>query len=238
MPTFEPIATSRLYRLIAAQIKQKIQSGAFTPGEKLPSERDIAELLRVSRPSVREALIALEIEGWVDVRVGSGVFVTASHEQGDNDSGTSGAAATVIDVGAAELLEVRLLIEEHCAELAARNASAEQLNAMEQAALALPNAEHPAEQNDEFHMLIANASGNMALASTVRHLWSLEKQSAIFNKLNQHYVYDEVWDIAHIEHLTLFTALQKRQPANAKRAMRNHLLGVGARLGLDNISEK
>ena len=76
MTTFQPVSVARLYRVIANQIKDKIRGGSYRSGERLPAERELAEMLQVSRPSVREALIALEIEGWVDVRVGSGVYVT------------------------------------------------------------------------------------------------------------------------------------------------------------------
>jgi GntR family transcriptional repressor for pyruvate dehydrogenase complex len=69
------IDSDRLYRKIARQLSDLITAGEFTPGQRLPSERELAEQLGVSRPSVREALIALEIEGKVEVRVGSGVFV-------------------------------------------------------------------------------------------------------------------------------------------------------------------
>ena len=63
--------------MIADQIVGRIRAGDFPRGSRLPSERELAEQLQVSRASIREALIALEIEGYVEVRVGSGVFVTA-----------------------------------------------------------------------------------------------------------------------------------------------------------------
>ncbi|WP_287877796.1 FadR/GntR family transcriptional regulator [Acidovorax sp.] len=240
MSTFQAISVARLYRLIANQIKDKISSGGYGTGERLPSERELAEMLTVSRPSVREALIALEIEGWVDVRVGSGVYVTAPESRltiGEAASAAQGTAAPM-DIGAADLIQARLLVEPYCAELAARNATAEQLKDMEAATLILPGSEQPSKHNDRLHLLIAEASGNAALASTVQNLWTLSENSAIFNKLNQHFVYDEVWEVAHKEHLPLLRALQKRQPAAAKRAMRDHLLGISSRLGLDASEDK
>src|SRR3954462_10543493 len=71
----QAIDSDRLYRKIARQLSTLIESGEFAPGQRLPAERELAEQLGVSRPSVREALIALEIEGKVEVRVGAGVFV-------------------------------------------------------------------------------------------------------------------------------------------------------------------
>lgn len=240
MSTFQPISVALLYRLIANQIKDKICSGSYGTGERLPSERELAEMLTVSRPSVREALIALEIEGWVDVRVGSGVYVTAPESRLTIDEASSAVqgTATPMDIGAVDLIQARLLVETYCAELAARNATAEQLKEMETATLILPGSEQPSKHNDRLHLLIAEASGNAALANTVQNLRTLSENSAIFNKLNQHFVYDEVWEVAHNEHLSLLRALQKRQPAAAKRAMRDHLLGISSRLGLDASEDK
>jgi DNA-binding FadR family transcriptional regulator len=68
--TVEP---QRLYRQIAEQLRQLMSSGEFAVGSRLPAERDLATQLGVSRPSVREALIALEVEGMIEVRTGSGI---------------------------------------------------------------------------------------------------------------------------------------------------------------------
>ena len=67
----------RLYQQIADQIRTLIREGNFPVGSRLPPERDLAQQLGVSRPSVREALIALEVEGSVEVRMGAGVYVCA-----------------------------------------------------------------------------------------------------------------------------------------------------------------
>src|SRR6478735_12686287 len=71
----QAVESSRLYRQIAEQLRGLITGGEFAAGSRLPAERDLARQLGVSRPSVREALIALEVEGWVEVRTGSGIFV-------------------------------------------------------------------------------------------------------------------------------------------------------------------
>ena len=70
---FQSIEPRRLYRQIADQIRELIRAGEFLAGSRLPPERDLAKQLGVSRPSVREALIALEVEGLVEVRIGSGI---------------------------------------------------------------------------------------------------------------------------------------------------------------------
>src|SRR6266852_3886734 len=71
----QAVENRRLYRQIADQIAALIEKGEYGAGQRLPPERDLAKQLGVSRPSVREALIALEVEGYVEVRVGSGVYV-------------------------------------------------------------------------------------------------------------------------------------------------------------------
>src|SRR5437763_1648323 len=73
--------SSRLYRQIAEQLRGLIAAGEFASGTRLPAERDLARELGVSRPSVREALIALEIEGWVEVRTGSGIYVQPAQQR-------------------------------------------------------------------------------------------------------------------------------------------------------------
>src|SRR6187431_3237315 len=110
----QAVEFQRLYRQIAEQLRSLIQSGEFPPGSRLPSERELAEQLGVSRPSVREALIALEIEGKVEVRVGSGVFVT----QGKH-ARLSLASGMPQGEGPFELLQARITVEGEVALLAA-----------------------------------------------------------------------------------------------------------------------
>ena len=72
---FSPVESRRLYRQVADQIRLMIASGELAVGQRLPAERDLAEQLSVSRPTVREALIVLEVEGLVNIRMGSGIYV-------------------------------------------------------------------------------------------------------------------------------------------------------------------
>src|SRR5215212_2800675 len=111
----QAVENRRLYRQIADQIAALIEKGEYAIGARLPPERDLARQLGVSRPSVREALIALEVEGYVEVRVGSGVYVLGSRAP-------SGPAAELSeDSGPFELIKARWLIEAECAALAARH---------------------------------------------------------------------------------------------------------------------
>src|SRR5512137_2198693 len=105
----QSIEPRRLYRQIAEQIRGLIRSGEFVPGSRLPPERDLARQLGVSRPSVREALIALEVEGMVEVRIGSGIYVRGAPEH------AAGAASLEPAAGPFELLRARYVIESECA---------------------------------------------------------------------------------------------------------------------------
>jgi DNA-binding FadR family transcriptional regulator len=112
---FHSIEPRRLYRQIADQIRGLIKTGEFPAGSRLPPERDLARQLGVSRPSVREALIALEVEGMVEVRIGSGIYVLAS-------TATLPANGPDAAAGPFELLRARYVIESECAALAAKSA--------------------------------------------------------------------------------------------------------------------
>ena len=89
---FQSIEPRRLYRQIADQIRELIRAGEFVAGARLPPERDLAKQLGVSRPSVREALIALEVEGLVEVRIGSGIYVLGPGLEGGRGRGRTPAA--------------------------------------------------------------------------------------------------------------------------------------------------
>src|SRR5260221_542041 len=156
----------RLYRQIADQLTRLITSGEFRRGERLPSERDLAVQLGVSRPSVREALIALEIQGLVEVRVGAGIFVARSERP----------ATVPINEGQGpfELLRARWLIEGEIAALAAREATKADLALVRTAVetmqqLANKNQETVAADRD-FHLRVAAAAHNGELLSVVLYL--------------------------------------------------------------------
>ena len=125
----QAVEPQRLYRQIADQIRTLIQSGEFVAGSRLPAERDLAKQLGVSRPSVREALIALEVEGWVEVRTGSGVYVL------DRAQHTQSAEKTIATTEwcPLELIRARRVVEGEMAAIAALQAKRKHLDAMRQA---------------------------------------------------------------------------------------------------------
>ncbi|RYE61469.1 MAG: FadR family transcriptional regulator, partial [Rhizobiaceae bacterium] len=118
---FVALEPRRLYRQAAEQLRTLIEAGEVRPGERLPAERELAERLGVSRPTIREALIVLEVEGLIQIRMGSGVYVSArSNRQPEI------LAADDSD-GPFEILQARCLIESAIAEEAARKVDSESI---------------------------------------------------------------------------------------------------------------
>jgi DNA-binding FadR family transcriptional regulator len=219
---FQSIEPRRLYRQIADQIRKLIRSGEFSAGARLPPERDLAKQLGVSRPSVREALIALEVEGLVEVRIGSGIYVLGAVPGGRN----GGEPAIHAEAGPFELLRARYVIEAECAALAAKTAKKAQVGAIEDA-LAQMQREFDGEAQPLggdrlFHLRIAEATGNGALVAVVKMLWE-ERSGALYKQLEHHYDAPELWVAAMAEHRAVLKAIAAKDAAAARTAMQRHL---------------
>jgi GntR family transcriptional regulator, transcriptional repressor for pyruvate dehydrogenase complex len=212
------IEPRRLYRQIADQIRTLIRSGEFSPGSRLPPERDLARQLGVSRPSVREALIALEVEGLVDVRIGSGIYVLAP----DRDGRDEVQAAS----GPFELLRARWVVEGECAALAAKSAKKVQIEAMEEALdlmqREMTDERQPVHADRLFHLRIAEGTGNGALVQVVKMLWE-ERGGALYKQLEHHYDEPELWVSALAEHRAVLKPIAAHDPSAARIAMQRHL---------------
>src|SRR4029450_7435793 len=128
---FQSIEPRRLYRQIADQIRELIRAGEFVAGARLPPERDLAKQLGVSRPSVREALIAVGGGGLGGGRIGSGIYVLGPGVKTEGDE-PSAAVRTEVHAlaGPFELMRARYTIESECAALAAKSASKAQIAAI------------------------------------------------------------------------------------------------------------
>jgi DNA-binding FadR family transcriptional regulator len=218
----ESIDNRRLYRQIADQISRLIETGEYCAGGRLPAERVLAEQLGVSRPTVREALIALEMEGRVDIRGGAGVFVLEAGAEAERAS----AASEVPAPGPFEVLFARDLVEPEVAALAARNAAAEHLLAMAQALadMVCCSAANPQRLvfDRRFHFALAEASGNSALVLSVHALWAPREQP-VYLRLEDHFHSEAVWQRAIIEHREIFEAVKRADGKGARAAMHRHL---------------
>src|SRR5438874_6464634 len=213
------VENRRLYRQIADQITRLIERGEYRPGARLPPERDLARQLGVSRPSVREALIALEVEGMVEVRIGSGIYVLR---------GTGAPAANAPDAAAGpfELLRARYVIESECAALAAKSAKKSHVHAIEEALSEMEremsDARQPLPADRLFHLRVAEATGNGALVAVVKMLWE-ERMGPLYKQLEHHYDTPGLWHAAIGEHRGVLKAIVAHDSGVARTMMQRHL---------------
>jgi len=223
----QTVESSRLYRQIAEQLRGLIAQGEFAAGMRLPAERDLARQLGVSRPSVREALIALEVEGWVEVRTGSGIYVQPP-KQRNGAIATRPAAREVsgAEWGPLQLMQARELVESEVAALAARHARKPQV-ALIAAALQRMREEvasgiEPRAGDEAFHAAVAQACDNEVLADTVRSYWCA-RHAPLFLRLGDYFENPASWSAALVEHAAVLEAIRARDPAAARAAMQQHL---------------
>jgi DNA-binding FadR family transcriptional regulator len=219
-----PIETERLYQRVAQEVGELIRCGEFPIGQRLPSERDLARQLGVSRPVIREAMIALEIAGLVDVRTGSGVYVKKIAPD-------IGLPATISDVGPSpfDVIAARKILEPEIALVAAANVSKSDLQSIAAALKDMTAA--VAEQRDLrpsdrlFHTRVAAATHNTILAGMVDQLWQYT-MSAIFTGLHPRTGLPSNETAALEEHALILEALRARDGHAAATAMRTHLARV------------
>lgn len=219
----QALEPQRLYRQIAGQLRALIATGEFRPGSRLPAERDLARQLGVSRPSVREALIALEVEGAVDVRTGSGIYVM---QPGNPPTSEDASAPDSAEWGPLELMRARELVEGEVAALAARNARRPQIAVMSDALERMQQQADagvvPREGDEAFHNAVAQACGNEVLRDTVHGYWQA-RSGPLFEKLGDHFENPASWGAALIEHAAVLEAIRAHDAAAARTAMQSHL---------------
>ena len=217
----QAVEPKRLYRQIADQIAQLIASGEFPAGSRLPAERELAVSLGVSRTSVREAIISLEMSRLVEVRVGTGIFVTAQSSAPQSNSVDSGP-------GPFELLDARKLIEGEIAALAAKNGKADDFDALARTVEKLETltddfAEREAVDRD-FHLRIAKATGNSSLELVVEGLWN--QRAELWGRLQQHFHTRDLALLTIRDHAAIAKAIAARDDDGARAAMHRHITRV------------
>ncbi|HUL64794.1 MAG TPA: FadR/GntR family transcriptional regulator [Burkholderiaceae bacterium] len=216
----KPVESRRLYQQIADQIRDLIESGRFEVGSRLPPERDLAQKLGVSRPSLREALIALDVEGRVEVRSGSGVYV--SHVSVDNAQKKTAA----LGESPSQLMEARSLIEGEVVVLACARVTEELLDRLRELLAGmeaeLARRRTPLDLDKQFHLTLADMTGNAVLARLVGDLFD-ERHSPISAKIRSRFESARTWKAALKEHEAILRAIEARDPIAAQAAMRAHL---------------
>jgi GntR family transcriptional repressor for pyruvate dehydrogenase complex len=219
---FRAIKTDRLYIKVAEQLSGLVKSGSLKPGDKFPPERDLAEKLGVSRPTIREAMIAMELSGIIEIRTGSGIYV--SNKKPKLDSGDKG-------VGPFEILEIRYILEAEACALAAARITDEQVALLKSTVQDMAEEEKHEDASEKadwtFHKIIADASQNSAISAVVDWLWELRNESelslAFLERLRQEGVHPSIDD-----HKRIVEALEQRNPEKARNAMRTHIDNASA----------
>ena len=223
--SFEPVVKQSLPDKLARQIRGTIQSGNYRLGDRLPPIVEMAKRFEVGQPSIREALKKLEAMGVVQIRHGSGVFVTRSEEV--LVLASPDYAGTVTKKLLLDLIRARIPIEIQSVADCVRNATPEQVRELKRI---LTNAgQHLADDevlnsvNMEFHGKIAEASGNSVTAQLLAVLHELftDEQRLILGIFGSR-------EDDHKDHLGILEAIERRDEALAVERMRSHLESVHA----------
>jgi GntR family hexuronate regulon transcriptional repressor len=206
------MANRRLFQDVADRIVALIAEGVFSPGSRLPGERELSERFGVSRVTIREAEIALQALGKVQIKTGSGVYVSEQTEQDD----------ALPDVSAFELTEARSLFESEAAALAAPIITDEALAKLDMLLAAMQQDEGNGTETDrEFHLTIASASGNQAIIHVVKTLWRMRTELPQVRETHAAVCHHD-GATRHDEHARIVDALRRRDPQAARIAMREH----------------
>ena len=215
----QAIEPPRLYRQVADQLRQLLDSGEYAVGARLPAERELAEQFGLSRPTVREALIALEVEGRIRIRVGSGIYVRAM-------AASTPPASQGNDEGPFELLRAREFIEGAIAAEAAVQAGPDDIEKLDKVLTRMKTSNHPSESmigvDREFHTSVAGILGNAVLVRFIGEMFD-QRFNPYFERLSSYFENRQSWQAAIDEHVVVRNAIAAHDPAGAKAAMQEHL---------------
>ena len=211
----------RRYQRVAATIERAIAEGRYPAGQRLASERDLAEEFGVSRPTIRRAVIALEMRGLLEARQGSGVYV--------HQIGSPASSPKDLDIGAFDQAEARRLFEGEVAALAATLITDEELAFLETLVVEMNNEAATKEQSEladrQFHITIAQATRNNAIVRVVENTWDLRYRSRLCMQM-----LERARDVRRRplkdEHQEIIESLRTRDPKAARAAMQAHLGGL------------
>jgi GntR family transcriptional repressor for pyruvate dehydrogenase complex len=216
-----------LSRQIADRIQQMVMDGELSPGDRLPSERNLADQLQVSRNMIREAAVLLEERGIVTIQTGSGVYIAEVNPNAVTR--TLSVYAQRKKVTVAQIFEVRWALEIDNARLAASNALPEQIESLRRTIIDMESTKDDLKTftkiDIRFHSLLAEASQNPifpVLLGTITDL--LLEQAMLATALN------DGPDFALTHHRNIFSAIEQRDQDAARHAMTKHLEGGWERL--------
>lgn len=224
--------TKSLAQEVAGSLAGFIRSGKLHPGEKLPTESEIMAMHGVSRTVVREAISNLQAAGLVETRHGIGTFALEP-KQSPKTMIDPATIVTMRDLLA--LLELRISLETESAGLAAARRSDQQLQeirrALDQFASALREGSDTIKADFQFHLHIANATGNRYFVEMISHLGT---EVIPRKRLNTAQLADDVQssylERVQREHEDIYEAIARKDSDAARAAMRNHLTNSRERL--------
>ncbi|BDX05462.1 FadR/GntR family transcriptional regulator [Planctobacterium marinum] len=224
----------RRFWTVVDKLESLIEKGEYSTGSRLPAERELAEAFDVSRPTIREAIIALEVRGRVEVKTGSGVFVTDAEESDQ----------ILKTISAFELTQARALVEAEAAALAAATVTDEELVALGATIEAMKSPETADEADQEFHEIISRATRNKAILLSVKNLWELRRSRPQIIAAYQDVCSQSVEQRLK-EHKAIYDAIAKRDSSAARKAMHDHfnrlinaLFDASERKALEEIKRK
>lgn len=224
-------AAKRRFVKVAQSLLESIQSGQYAPGDRLPPDRTMATDFEISRATVREALLALELLGVVEIRHGSGVYVidaSTRSELADKDWITPSTTA---------LFEARTAVEPKIARLCALRMSASDVRELSDSVatarqIVKGKGEYLAftDIQIDFHMRLVDGCGNAILADINRHLMSVEEHP-LWALLNQQALRTQAQRLDQVtEHAKILKHIKDHEPEAAAAAMLAHLTDLGRTL--------
>ena len=224
---FSKVKTKKVYMKIVEQVRDLIKEGRLKPGDKLPPEQTLAEKFGTSRPSVREALSALEILGITESRGGRGNFIK---DNLDTPLYAQKYRELEEEESPFEILEARKAVETEIVGLAAKKATKEDIvsirGSLDKMKSAITNIPRIMEFDREFHINIAKAAHNSLLFSMITYMADLQKEKLWIN------LKEKSWSIPGRpqkyleEHTEILNAIKNKDSKGARKGMHNHLAGV------------
>ncbi len=221
--TIDPERTGTTTEEVIFQLREMIHRGELRPGDRLPPERDLAKLLGVSRPTLRDGIRSLAAVGVLQPRRGAGTFVVKTEGSPALDSNPLRLMASLHGFTPAEMFEARKSLEMAIAGLAAERATGDQLASMsEEIAEMFASLDDPEQflvHDMRFHQTVATASGNRILTSLMNMVATIlfDVRSKTVKRAK------DLKESAEM-HRTIYRAIRKRDAEAASEAMRDHLM--------------
>lgn len=220
----QPVKSIRLYSKVVDQLKNLISKGEIKPGQRLPSERELASMFKIGRPSVREALRVLEAIGYIEVRLGLGVFIRENtNNLKDEEMDFIINSVLKEETRTKNLYEARALIEPNLAGLASERITESEITKFQDyfkdIKEKLDNNSICFEDDKKFHILLAEAAKNGFLRASLNFI--LE---SLNTELKQYFDIEGRKRQSYLEHLKIFKAIQKCNVGEANKLMEEHLI--------------